>query len=73
MAALPDLTPPFDIFALIDRNTLLLDPRVMNAMLLYMQSNLDMVQIVRLTQVEYDALTPEQKDDPLTIYVIPVA
>lgn len=72
MSTLPDLTPPFDIFALIDRNTLLFDPRVMNALLFHMQNNLDMVQIVRLAdQAAYDALTPEEKNDPLKIYVVP--
>lgn len=72
-AGLPEPAGPWG-YALVDRNTLLLDPRVMSAMLFYMQNSLEMVQIVRLaSQAEYDALTTEEKNDPLKIYVVPTA
>lgn len=29
--------------------------------------------LIRLTQAEYDALTPEEQEDPLKLYVIPAA
>ncbi len=68
-----NLVPPYDVVALLNRNNLQFDPRVMDVLEAYFQTNLNMVSVVTLgSQAEYDALTTEQKNDPYKIYTVPV-
>ena len=63
-----DIPPGYGI-PLVNLNTDLLPAPTMAAL----QASLDTVSVVTLaSQAEYDALTTEEKNDPFTIYTVPV-